>query len=307
MTIKTLQENYGIAAKQVTSLRNNVAIVETEEKGKTILKTIRKTKTGNLINKFRFNNELRIYKALQSSKFDHLHTPELIQCSNRHMVLQYVEKMPGQKPKIQDFVRSYYEMQTLAVPQNRWFDFLNQLVRGLVYKGLAVPLFILTKHIGIANVGRVMGLFLKMHLTRQKTKNRYWLHGDLTSHNIYYNVEDGKLYFLDFENLFYTRKWPLLEIAQRCFWLQDGGYGFTVDPTYLKLYLDMARKKGRNELLQLDFKKQFRFSMLMVCISNMAIAKGKVKRDSFKMLLKTVLDKKTFEAWFAAHFQDYMA
>ena len=32
--------------------------------------------------------------------------------------------------------------------------------------------------------------------------------------------EMHKLYFLDFENLLHTRKWPLIEIIQKCFWLK---------------------------------------------------------------------------------------
>ena len=297
MNLKVLQQQYGITAKNVTSLRSNVAVIETEHNKKTIIKRIRNSRFSNWLNKHRFYNELRIYKAINAHQFTYLNAPQLIQVGERHMVLQFVERDAATKTKTKEFLQAYYEMQTLKVPKNFWFDLKNQLVRGFYYKGVLVPLLTLTRHLKITTVVRMIFLFLTMQLKSKKLANRYWLHGDITMHNVYHNIEDGKLYFLDFENLFYTRKWPLIEIVQKCFWLQNGGYGFHVNTKVLQQYLNLA-KEATPELSSLSLKAQFRFTILMNCISNIAIAKSKIKRESYIMLLNIVLYKKSFDNWY---------
>ena len=298
MNLKVLQQQYGITAKNVTSLRSNVAVIETEHNQKTIIKRIRNSRFSNWLNKHRFYNELRIYKAINAHQFKHLHAPELIQVGDRHMVLQFVEKDEATKTKTKEFLQAYYEMQTLNVPKDFWFDFKNQLVRGFYYKGVVVPLLTLSRHLKITTVFKMIFLFLTMQWKSKKLANRYWLHGDITSHNVYHNMQDGKLYFLDFENLFYTRKWPLIEIIQKCFWLQNGGYGFHVNTKMLQQYLNIT-KEETPEINQLSLKQQFRFSLLINCISNIAIAKSKIKRESYIMLLNILLNKKSFDNWYS--------
>ena len=300
MNLKVLKQQYGITAKNVTSLRSNVAVIETEHNQKSIIKRIRNSKWSNWLNKHRFYNELRIYKTINAHQFKHLNAPALIEAGDRYMILQFVEKDPENKTKTKEFLHAYYEMQTLKVPTDFWFDFKNQLVRGFLYKGVIVPLLTLTRHLKITTVARMIFLFLSMQWKSKKLKNGYWLHGDLTMQNIYHNKEDGKLYFLDFENLFYTRKWPLIEVVQKCYWLKCGGYGFHVDTKVLYQYLNIT-KSGSPELGQLSLKDQFRFSILMNSISNIAIAKSKIKRDTYIMLLNIILNKKSFDNWYRSN------
>ncbi len=298
MNLKGLKENYGITANKVTSLRSNVAIVETEGNEKTILKKIRKSKSSNFLNRHRFFNELRIYKVIQKNRHTYFHAPELIDFGPDHMILQYVKRCDKENIRLSEFIKAYYEMQTLNVPFNFWFDLKNQSIRGFYYRGLIVPLFTLTRHLKIKKVAAIIFQFLKLSLKTKKCTNRYWLHGDLTSHNVYYNVTDNKLYFLDFENLFYTRKWPFLEIIQRCFWLKDGGYDFHVDMKYLNFYLNHATIKGSQDFTFINLENQIRFCLLMTSIQNIAIAKSKIKRDSFKLLLDISLDNTSYKRFF---------
>ena len=299
MNLQDLQSNYGISAKKITVLRSNVAIIESDENIRYIIKRIRISNTNKWIDKHRFQNELRIYKQLNEKQFKILNSPKLYANSDQHMVIQFVEKDPNLRTKSYEFVRAYCEMQTIDVPKDFGFDFKNQLVRGFLYRGLVIPLFTLSKHLKALSILKMVLLYLKLELSVKKLTNRYWLHGDLTNQNVYHNLQDGKLYFLDFENLFYTRKWPLIEIIQKCIWLKDGGYGFVIDLKKLKYYLDIVKDYNRQDLTHINMQKQFRFALLMTSINSIAIAKSKIKRESFIQLLNILIDTKAYHTWFS--------
>lgn len=303
MNISVLKKDFGISAKKVISLRSNVAVVVSESNEKAIIKQIRKSKSSNWLNKHRFLNELRIYKVISQHQYQYLNAPKLIDFSNQHMILQYVERDEITRPKRADFLHAYYEMQTLKIPKNFWFDLKNKLIRGFLYKATVVPIVTLKKHLGRSTVLRMIMLYVKLELKNKKLKNRYWLHGDLTTHNVYYNPSDTKLYFLDYENFLPTRKWPLTEIIQKCFWLKEGGYDFHVDTIYLKSYLNII-KKSFPELNQISFKDHFRFTILMSCINNISTSKSHIKRNSYKILLGVTLDDEKFDNWYQTHIKN---
>jgi tRNA A-37 threonylcarbamoyl transferase component Bud32 len=304
MNLESIKHDYGINATKVVTLRNNVAIIENAAHEKSIIKCARTTVKGNTLNKHRFLNELRIYQTIQSSSLTYLHAPKLINSSKKHMVLQFVKKNTAQTVTPDEFIDAYLELQTLKVPSRFWFDLKNQIIRGFYYKALAVPLFTLRKYVKTGTVLKIIFLFLKLDVTSTRLKNKYWLHGDLTTDNVYHNYENQHLYFLDFENLVYTRKWPLFEIIQKCLWLKDGGFAFHVDLTYLKHYYAKANNKVRKDLQQLDLRKQIRFSLLLLCINNIAVAKGSIKRNSYIQLLGTILNDKKFLLWYNTDFEN---
>lgn len=297
MNPTSIKSKYGIDAESVISLRSNVAIIETHAAGKAIFKKARKSSSNNQINNHRFKNEMRIYRALQNASFKYLNTPKLIDAGDSHMVIQFVEKQPDSHVDVGEFVRAYLELQSLDVEPDLWFDFKNQIVRGFGYKGTIIPIFTLSKIIGISKALKVVSLFLKLTVQAPKLKHRYWLHGDLTKHNVYHN-NDGQLFFIDFENLSYTRKWPLAEVIQRCIWLKDGGYGLRIDLKMLKKYFAEACPAVKHDLQKINIKTQFRFSLLMQCIQNIAIAKSKVKRESYQLFLDDILNNEKFDNWY---------
>ena len=301
MNVITLKEDYGVEAKNIISLRDNVAVIENESDEKSILKKRRSAAENKWINDHRFNNELRIYKALSQNTFHYLNTPKLINYSEDFMILQFIEKKPHSKITVKDFVKAYIELQTIKVESNFKLDKINQFFRGFYYKGILISLFTISKHFTISERFKILSLFIKLNSRSKRLNNKYWLHGDITSNNIYHNIQDDKIYFLDFENLFYTRRWPLIEIIQRCVWLNKDINGFTVNNVYLTQYLKYANADVRKDIITLDLKLQYRFSLLMLCISIIAMAKGKYKRKHYRNLLKIVINSNKFDLWYAQH------
>jgi len=297
--INSISNKYNIELEELKVLKDNVALLVKADGEKLILKGKRPQSKKSWIDNLRFFNESRVYKYFASRKFKCLHAPKLIHIDSESFLIEYLERCQDVRLANVDkdeFIKAYIELQTLNLESNKWFDLRYQLYRGVLYQGIMVPLFTLRNKIGFKQALQAVSLFLQLHLSAKKLSRKYWLHGDLTSNNIFYNKKDDKLYFIDFENMFYTRKWLLLEVIEHSFEMDESFLEF--DGTQLITYLNKAASLGK-DLKTINIKSQVRLAMLLTITSNLAFTKIADKRKILLSSLPVVLDNQKFESWYA--------
>ena len=297
--INRIKNNCGIEVEKLKFIKDNVALLVKKSGEKFILKIKRPDSSKSWIDHLRFYNESRVYKYFSTRKFKNLNTPNLIHIDSESFLIEYLERCPDvllADIEKDQFINAYIELQTLNLKSNRWFDLRYQLYRGLFYQGIAVPLLSLRKKIGLKRSLQSIILFLQLNFTHKKLSQKYWLHGDITSNNVFYNKKDNKLYFIDFENMFYTRKWLLMEVIEQCFYYDNSGFYF--DGTHLNSYLSHADLSGE-DLKKINIKKQIRFSILLSIISNLSFTKIINKRKLLQEFLPVVLENKKFDLWYS--------
>lgn len=294
-----IESKYGVKATSVAPFKSNVALIEQEDGRKAIFKCVRTDANASLIDRFRFKNEIRIYKVFQKSHFDFLHIPKLFSAGKDYILIEFVERDESKNVTEKDFVRGYYEFQNMHIPGSLKFDLFNQLTRGVWYRGIVVPILSLSKHVGFRKSLQAVALFLKLHLQTKRYKNKYWLHGDVAVRNMYYQQQTNDLFFIDFENVYFTRKWPLLEIIQRCFCYGGGAVkSFSFELDSLNYYLLQAKEHDNLELSNSNLFNQFRLSLFLSTISRIVRPKSKDKSTAFTLLLNVILNEKAFRTFY---------
>src|SRR5690606_27682437 len=104
---------------------------------------------------------------------------------------------------------------------------------------------------------------------------------------------NGKLYFIDFENTFYTTKWPLVELISNSIIYTNK---IEFNNSYLNVYF--KNLPADSELWNIDLYKQCRFAVISHSIAVIAQTKWPGKKKDFIDLLNIGLDKKRMRVWY---------
>ena len=281
----------------VTKLKQNVLLLHLADDEKRVLKTKRKSGIKSWIDDHRFYNELRIYKHFAARQFGYLKPPAFLPHSNDYFLIQYLERCEEVRLADVDkaeFINAYIELQNIAPGGGTYFNWKHQILRGFFYQFVVVSLLSLRKRLGLKKIFKVISLFFSLQAGHKKLNRKYWLHGDLTSNNVFYNKIDEKLYFIDFENMFYTRKWVLHEIIENCFTIVNDRFRF--DDQLLKFYMASLANTGGFE--KINLKKQIQFSALSTCLTNIVATKDQNKKATFLKFLDVVVSKSEFNRWY---------
>lgn len=186
--------------------------------------------------------------------------------------------------------------------KNHFLDYYNQVFRGYYYRVLIVTIVTLHKKVNWRTVLKAAQLFFKLNRQQQTLKRKYWVHGDLNNRNFFKNTK-GELYFIDFENIFYTRKWPLAELFSKCFWFDEEKEIICFNPDILFIYL--RGLKNDSEIKKLNLSLHCKFGLLFQCTKEIAQTKIPAKRAIYEELLNTCLNDEDFKEWYTNHITKY--
>lgn len=285
----------------IRTLRENVSLVFHE--GKRFIVKGKRKKERNILERLRFLNEKRLYTTFTKGTFQYLNIPDSkVEENNQNLLLEYIEKGDNQVINLKNFVLSYQELQQINPSKNIFLDYYNQIFRGYFYRTNIVSLFTLRKKINVELVTKTLKLFFLLILKQQKFKKKYWVHGDLNNSNFFLS-KTGQLYFIDFENMFYTRKWPLAEIFSKCFTFDNDDLELNFSPELLWIYLGEVEESS--ELTSIDLLLQCRFGLLLQCIREIAQTKIPKKKSSYLALLRICLSDNDFNNWYTENITDF--
>ncbi len=299
MQTKFLQDKFGVDVDHHIKLKEHVFLLRLKNQEEIILKK-RRIRNKNFMDDHRFDNEVRMYNYVSGKNLKNLHVPRILgnlKNNVSEILLEYIPKLEGKKINITEFVEAYIELQLLDVPRNLKLDLINQYGIGLFYKVVIVSLVTLRKKLSFSTCLKIVLLYLKLNLSAKSLGKTYWLHGDLNSRNFFYHKKNDKLYFIDFEIMFYTKKWLLTEIIAKCFFYDEEKEKLNFDLEYLRVYLENARV-AIEELPKINVKQQFRFSILQRSVQIIAHTKLVDKKQAFANLLNICLDDSSFDAWY---------
>lgn len=287
--IKITLPNISLQNSKALKIKKNVFLVK-HSSDKYILKQKRKS----ILNKLRYLNEVRIYQTLNNGKFNYLNAARAYNDKiTRNLVLEFIEmETDKQQVKRQDFINAYQELQQIKPKKSFILDLYNKYFLGYHYKILMVSIFTISRKVNWKVSLKIILTFLELNSSNLLLSNRYWKHGDLHGQNYFYDIT-GKLYFIDFENMFYTRKWPLVEIITHCISYKNKIY-FCNDT--LSLYLKNI--PPNSELWDIDLYKQCQLALMSHSIAVIAHTKMKKKHMAFTDLLNLSLDGDQMEKWF---------
>lgn len=206
--------------------------------------------------------------------------------------MEYIKKSDKYPVRNKDFISAYLEFQRIKPPRNILLDLYNQTFRGFFYRTFIVSIITLSNKVDSYIAFKSVLLFAILNLKENKLSRKYWIHGDINRNN-YFNNTKGDLYFIDFENMFYTRKWPFAEIIGKGFKYQNA---ITFNPSLINGYLNQIE----DDLIigKLSFYYQIRFASLHKSIHEIAQTKGSEKRKMYTDFLKIVLDEEKFKKWY---------
>lgn len=297
-----LLENFKSDYTLYSIIKNNVFVVETEKKEKRILKTRRKFRL-NFVDSLRFHNEYRMYQYLSKQHSPQLNVPQIYEGRGKNEILMdYLRNDETRKLDLQEFVISYLHLQRLEIPVDVLLDSYNQISRGFFYRIFGVSIATLRKKVSYRVCLESLWVYLKLSFSTKSMSRKYWIHGDLNKNNFFYNKRDGQLYFIDFENMFYTEKWPLAEIISKGFDHRNGQVIFDIN--WVQNYFDNLETSS--EIRQVSLQKQFRFALLHHSIHEIAQTKVPGKRKQYTQLLKICLDRKLFSKWYSDNVKGHL-
>jgi hypothetical protein len=286
--IKANSEQKGRFLKEI---KENIKLIE--YKGELFIHKGKRDKERNILEKLRFTNEKRIYKALDEGIFLFLKFPtHKIDPVKGILVLEYVNKSDEFPVEKKDFISAYLELQKIQPAYNPLLDFYNQTFRGFFYRTFCVSFITLRKKVNFRIALETMLLLTSLNLKENKLSKKYWIHGDLNENN-YFNTSHGDLYFIDFENMFYTKKWPFAEIIAMGFKFEDS---IIFNPSLIFEYLN--QNKNDSIVKKIDLFNQIRYASLLKSIHEIAQTKSIRKRETYTDFLKIVLNKKEFKVWY---------
>src|SRR5690606_26999422 len=114
----------------------------------------------NILEKFRFTNEKRIYKALEQEELSFLKFPSYREDPNSgQLVLEYIKKSNKFPVRAKDFISSYLELQRIRPINNVWLDIYNQIFRGYFYRTFIISLITLRKKVNFYIALKALILF----------------------------------------------------------------------------------------------------------------------------------------------------
>lgn len=281
-------------------IKENIQLIKFNNR-KFIIKG-KRDKERNILEKLRFTNEKRIYMALENASLTTLKFPAYrLEPNTGHLILDYIKKSENSVVSTEDYVSSYFELQRIKPAKRRILDIYNQTFRGFFYRTFIVSLITLPKKVNVNVAIRSILLAFFLNLKQKNLTRKYWIHGDLTGRNYFYD-QNQALYFIDFENMFYTRKWFLAEIIGKSFIYdyQNDTLNFSVDA--IQKYIDKLHEEPDHE--NFCMFKQVRFGLLQYSILQIAQTKIKGKQKTYLNLLLTTLNKKSFQKWYDKHIEN---
>lgn len=280
--------------KLLKEIKENVQLIEYD--GKRYIIKGKRNKEQNFLEKLRFTNEKRIYKALEEAEFSFLKFPSYkIDSNTGHLILEYINRSNEFPVSKADYISAYFELQRIQPIKNWILDIYNQIFRGFFYRVFMVSFVTIPQKTNLKIGLKSILLFANLNLKHPQLKRKYWIHGDLTGRNYFYN-QNRDLFFIDFENMFYTKKWFLAEIVGKSFIYDNEKDNLLFSVNALKEYFKHFDIEGNKEKFSLFL--QIRFGLLQYSILQLAQSKSKNKRKAYLNLLLTTLTYKTFQIWF---------
>lgn len=255
---------------------------------------LRKTrKSGSFIDFLKFHNEMRIYRFLSNNPNQDLHYPEVYnQIQGKALFIEFLRGSSIANFKDPQFASAYVAFQHQDIPVNPVLDFLNQSLRGFDYKIGGVALFTLARQESFGLALKVVKTYNEFCKGQYPLTKRYWQHGDLHRRNVIV-TEDNTVYLIDFENCFFTKKWPLCEIFGECIQCEEGGIVFY--PELFQLYWKALPKDS--PIFNLDLDLQLKFAMLRKAVHVILQSKFEFRRSFYKQFLEEKLESNDFQNW----------
>lgn len=291
--VQNCLENLDIKPEAKKSIiKKNVVLIE-QDNQRFILKE-RRLKEKNFFQRFRFFNELRVYAALRNRKLQDLKVPKsYIEDQAKSLLLEFIEIDKTKTIDLQTFIRSYIELQQIKVERKLFLDLYSKVFLSYFYRVCVVSLITIRKKVNLTTALKSIKLYIKLSARKEKYNQKYWIHGDLHGNN-YFKDKNNTLYFIDFENMFYTRKWPMTEIIGKCFVFSNDKVDFS--SKYLKAYLNEFY--NGNQINHKSLFLEFRFGLLHHAIHQIAQTNSPLKREAYLNLLHKCLNFQKFQEWF---------
>jgi hypothetical protein len=299
---KSIKEKYGLDVDSYIELKENVLLLSLVNKENLILKKRRIT-NKNFMDDHRFDNEVRMYNYVNEKELKHLHTARILSKEKKkvsEILLEYIPKLEEKEINVNEFVEAYLELQLLDVPRKFKLDIINEFCIGFFYKIVIVSLFTLRKRVNIPTRLKILWLYFKLTLSCSRLDKEYWLHGDLNNRNFFYNKKNNLLYFIDFENMFYTSKWVLSEVIAKCFSYDPDEKKLNINLEFMFKYLEKA-PHAIKDFHKINLKQHFKFALLQKCIQVTAQSSIIPKRKEYVKLLDMCIHDALFEAWYGTN------
>lgn len=255
---------------------------------------LRKTRKSNgFIDFLKFQNEMRIYMFLSDHPTQHLNTPQVYdEIPGKALFMEYLSGTSISDFKTPQFISAYVEFQHQDIPISPVLDLLNQSLRGFDYKIGGVALLTLSRRESTAFAFRILKTYREFCSVQYLLKRRYWQHGDLHKRNVIV-TQDKKVFIIDFENSFFTRKWPLCEIFGECIQCEEEGIVFS--PELFQLYWKSLPKDS--PIFELDLELQLKFAMLRKAVHVILQSKFEFRRNFYRQFLQEKLIGHVFQEW----------
>lgn len=272
-------------------IAGNLVLVQGKTPNQIVLKKTRKS--GSFVIFLKFQNELRFYSFFSKANLQYLKVPRVYGVNpGKAIYLEYLKGAVIPNFKLPEFVPAYVEFQHLDIPHNPVIDRINQSFRGFDYKIGGVALLTLSRRESLKLAFKITQIYLECHDQQPALERKYWQHGDLHRRNVI-RGEDNILYFIDFENCFYTKKWPLCEILGECIVCEEDGIQF--HPELFLMYWKSLPTDS--PLLKLDLALQLRFAMLRKALHVILQSQFEFRRNYYRQFLREKLVDKEFHDW----------
>lgn len=186
------------------------------------------------------------------------------------------------------------ELQRLKPKYDVFLDSYNKFFRGYFYRVFLVSLKTIPRKINLKIALKSVSLYIRLNLLQKTLSRELWIHGDLNKNNYFFD-QSGNLYFIDFENMFCTRKWCMAEIIGKSFEFNKLENRIRFNQNFASEYLRQSNIGNDQNFI---LKNQFRFGLLHHAIHQIAQTGSNSKRKVYISLLKMTLDHHLFNEWF---------
>lgn len=272
-------------------IASNLVLVRGNTSTQLVLKKARKS--SSFVDFLKFQNELRFYRYFSQADLKYLKVPQVYDfIPGKAIFMEYLEGGAISDFHIPEFVPAYIEFQHQNIPYNSVIDKLNQSFRGFDYKVGGVALLTVSRQESLNLALRIAKVYLRCCAEQPQLNRKYWQHGDLHRRNIIMG-EDKNLYFIDFENCFFTRRWPLCEVFGECIQCEEGGIQF--HPELFLMYWESLPIDS--PLLKLDLALQLRFAMLRKAVHVILQSKFEFRKNYYRQFLNEKLVDKALHDW----------
>lgn len=250
-------------------------------------------KSTKFVDFLKFQNERRFYDHLSKMECVHMRAPDMYKMvPGQSLFMEYIKGTVIEDFRCPQFVASYVEFHHQEIPLEPVIDFFNQTFRGFDYKIAGVAVLTISRKESSQLAWRIAKTYRSFKYAQPKMSTRYWQHGDLHHRNVL-RTDEGYLYMIDFENCFFTRRWPICEIFGEC--IQCDEYGIKFNPELFKMYWNALPKNS--PIFQLDLELQLEFAMLRKAIHVILQSKYPFRKNYYKQFLEQKLQRSEFHKW----------